>query len=110
LVKCPECGAAPGSVCAGIKVIKRKRFKIPVHDARRDAATAKKLGSIGWHTFRHTYRSLLSGTEAPPDVQQKLMRHAQLTTTMDYGDTPMPNKRKANSNVVKLVLERRSQL
>jgi integrase len=110
LVKCPECGAAPGLACTGIKVIKRKRSKIPVHDARRAFAVANKLGSIGWHTYRHTYRSLLSGTEAPLDAQQKLMRHAQLSTTMEYGDTPMENKRKANSKVVKIVLERKSSL
>jgi integrase len=93
-----------------INVIKRKHSRIPVHGARRDIAVAKKSGSIGWHTYRHTYRSLLSGTEAPLDAQQKLMRHAQLSTTMEYGDTPMENKRKANSNVVKIVLERKSSL
>lgn len=43
---------------------------------------AGKYGSIGGHTFRHTYRSWLDDTGAPVGVQQKLMRHAQISTTM----------------------------
>lgn len=46
-----------------------------LHDERRDAS-GKKYGSVGWHTFRHTYRSWLDSTSAPIGVQQKLMRHA----------------------------------
>jgi integrase len=34
------------------------------------------IGHIGWHTFRHTFRSLLDETGAPLKVQQELMRHA----------------------------------
>src|ERR1700739_2772245 len=34
------------------------------------------IDGLGWHTFRHTYRSLLDETGAPIGVQQKLMRHA----------------------------------
>jgi len=38
-------------------------------------------------------------------VQQKLMRHAQIATTMNvYGDAQMRSKRSANSNVVRMVL------
>lgn len=45
----------------------------------------QKLGldGVGWHTFRHTYRSWLDATGAPLGVQQKLMRHAQISTTID---------------------------
>jgi integrase len=61
--------------------------------------------SIGWHTFRQTYRSLLDATSAPIGVQQKLMRHAQVATTMDtYGNAQMQAKREANGKVVRLVL------
>ena len=60
---------------------------------------------IGWHTFRHTYRSLLDDAGAPVGVQQKLMRHAQVATTMNvYGDAAMHSKRIANSNVVRKIL------
>ncbi len=39
------------------------------------------------------------------DGQQKLMRHAQVSTTMDiYGDSLMEAKREANSKVVGMLL------
>ena len=61
--------------------------------------------NLGWHAFRHTYRSLLDATGAPIGVQQKLMRHAQVATTMDvYGNALMESKREANSKVVNLLL------
>ncbi len=61
--------------------------------------------NLGWHAFRHTYRSLLDATGAPIGVQQKLMRHAQVSTTMDvYGNALMESKREANSKVVGLLL------
>jgi integrase len=66
---------------------------------------------IGWHTFRHTYRSWLDATGAPIGVQQKLMRHAQVSTTMNtYGNALMQSKRDANSRVARLVLNAREEL
>ena len=68
--------------------------------------TGDSLGidNLGWHTFRHTYRSLLGAVGAPVGVQQKLMRHAQVSTTMNtYGDTYMFAKREANSKAVKML-------
>ncbi|MCU1309504.1 MAG: site-specific recombinase, phage integrase family, partial [Candidatus Angelobacter sp.] len=63
------------------------------------------LPNLGWHSFRHTYRSLLDATGAPVGVQQKLMRHAQVSTTMNvYGNAQMDSKRDANSRVVQGVL------
>ncbi len=83
--------------------------KIPAHEERRARATRKKLGSVGWHTFRHTYRLWLDETGAPVGVQQKLMRHADIRTTMNqYGDPAMSAKRNANSKVVEMMLVRRS--
>lgn len=68
----------------------------------------KKVGfedSLGWHTFRHTYRSLLDDTDAPMSVQKELMRHANIQTTMDvYGKSSDRNKRHANQKVVQMVL------
>ena len=70
------------------------------------AAKLAKLGDgIGWHTFRHTYRTLLDETGAPMKVQQELMRHASIQTTMNvYGRAMTDSKRKANSRVVELIL------
>jgi len=63
---------------------------------------AGKLGHIGWHTFRHTYGSWLDDTGVPIAVQQKLMRHAQVSTTMNvYGNALMESKRATNTAVVK---------
>ena len=67
---------------------------------------AGKLGEIGWHTFRHTYRSWLDETGAPMKVQQELMRHASIQTTMNiYGQAMSSSKREANGKVVEMVLK-----
>jgi len=78
--------------------------RLPIHEKRREAAG--KYDGIGWHTFRHTYRSWLDDTGAPMGVQQKLMRHAQIATTMNvYRNALMDAKREANSKVVQMVLK-----
>ena len=74
-------------------------------DYIRAAGRKLGLGDIGWHTFRHTYRSWLDLVGTPIGVQQKLMRHAQIATTMNvYGNSLMESKREANSRVVQMVL------
>ena len=108
LVACPECNAAPGVPCQNAKHGRGKAHTIPVHDARRQLATEEGFGSIGWHTFRHTYRSLLSGAMTPIDTQQMLLRHADISTTQKYGGPPMENRRQANSLVVRKILVRKS--
>jgi integrase len=63
------------------------------------------IQEIGWHTFRHTYRSLLDETGAPIGVQQKLMRHSNVATTMNvYGSASLRAKQQANSRVVQMVM------
>jgi integrase len=74
-------------------------------DYIRPAGRKLGLGDIGWHTFRHTYRSWLDSVGTSMGVQQKLMRHAQIATTMNvYGDAMMESKRTANSKVVQMAL------
>ena len=42
---------------------------------------------MGTHTFRHMYRSWLDAVGTPIAVQQKMMRHSDIRTTMNiYGD------------------------
>jgi integrase len=62
---------------------------------------------LGWGIpFRHTYRALLDDTGAPMTVQQQLMRHASITTTMNtYGQAIPESKRSAQSKVVQMVLQ-----
>ncbi|MBS1822289.1 MAG: tyrosine-type recombinase/integrase [Acidobacteria bacterium] len=47
------------------------------------------LPKIGWHAFRHTYRANLSESGLPLEVQQKLMRHADIAMTTKYGRSSM---------------------
>ena len=73
-------------------------------DYIRKAGRALGFGDIGWHTFRHTYRSWLDATGATMGVQQKLIRHAHISTTMNvYGDALLDAKRQANSKVVQML-------
>jgi len=63
------------------------------------------IPKLGWHTFRHTYRSLLDEAGAPIGVQQKLMRHSNVATTMNvYGNSTLRAKQDANSKVVKMLI------
>jgi integrase len=65
-----------------------------------------RVGTLGWHTFRHTYRSWLDETGAPMKVQQELMRRASIQTTMNVFYQAMPeSKREANGKVVTMVLK-----
>lgn len=74
-------------------------------DYIRPAGQRLGLGTIGWHTFRHAYRSWLGLVGTSMGVQQKLMRHAQIAATMNVsGDAMMESKRTANSKVVQMVL------
>jgi len=69
--------------------------------AARDAG----IGSLGTHTMRHSYRSWLDAVGTPIAVQQKLMRHASITTTMNvYGDVVTDEMAEAHSKVVHLAL------
>ena len=73
----------------------------------RKAGIAAGIGDdIGWHTFRHSYRSWLDETGAPLTVQKELMRHASIQTTMNvYGKAMTDSKRQAHSKVVEMVLK-----
>ncbi len=74
---------------------------------------AKRAGitkRIGWHTFRHTYSSLLAETGNDVKVVQELMRHAKVSTTMEiYTHARMEKKRIAQSKVVDVLFNRSPQ-
>ena len=71
--------------------------------------TAVKIGissRIGWHTFRHSFSTLLRATGADIKVMQELMRHASTRVTLDtYTQAITEQKRKAQSAVVQLLLK-----
>ena len=61
------------------------------------------IRSLGWHALRHTYRTLLDETGASVGVQQKLMRHANVSTTMNiYDSSSLSAGAEANSRVVRM--------
>jgi integrase len=69
------------------------------------AAKASGIGRIGTHTFRHSYRMWIDAVGTPVGVQQRLMRHADIRTTMNiYGDAASADMREAHGKVVKMAL------
>jgi len=69
------------------------------------AASAAGVGKLSTHTMRHTYRSWLDAVGTPIAVQQKLMRHADIRTTMKvYGDVVTDEMHQASSKVAGLAL------
>ena len=75
------------------------------HHIRKAGRDAGLGDGIGWHTFRHSYRSWMDDTGAPMTVQKELMRHASIQTTMNiYGKAMTDSKRQAHSRVVEMVL------
>ena len=61
---------------------------------------------IGWHTFRHTFSTLLKASGADVKVMQELLRHANSRITLDiYTQAMSPEKRKAQTAVVKLFFQ-----
>ena len=73
----------------------------------KPAALRAGIGKIGWHTFRHTYSTMLRSAGTDIKVQQELLRHANIQTTMNiYTQAVSKQKREANSKVVEMVLPR----
>lgn len=69
--------------------------------------SAEKLGikGLGWHTFRHSYRSWLSASGVKDAHTKDLMRHSDIKTTMNvYGKTVSKEMRDGNALVVKQLL------
>jgi integrase len=76
-----------------------------VGDAYKKAAKAAGIGTVSTHTMRHTYRSWLDAVGTTLAVQQKLMRHGDIRTTMNvYGDVVTNEMQQAHSKVVGLAL------
>lgn len=65
----------------------------------------KRLGitkQVSWHTFRHTFTSLLTANKEDVKVVQELLRHASSKITMDvYAQAEMKEKRSAQLRIVK---------
>ena len=70
------------------------------------AAEAAKVGHLGTHSFRHTHRSWLDAVGTSVAVQQKMMRHADIRTTMNiYGDVVTDEMATAGIKVAQLAFQ-----
>lgn len=71
------------------------------------AAAKAGIGGLGTHSLRHTFRSWLDAIGTPVGVQQKLMRHSDVRTTMNiYGDAASAEMAEAHGKIVRLALSR----
>lgn len=69
--------------------------------ASRDAG----IGHVSTHVLRHTYRSWLDAVGTPIAVQQKMMRHTDIRTTLNiYGDVVTDEMAQAGSKIARLAL------
>src|ERR1035437_7253906 len=76
-----------------------------VNDAYKKATSTAGIGHVSNHTMRHTYRSWLDAVGTSIAVQQKLMRHPDIRTTMNvYGDVVTDEMEQAHSKVVRMAL------
>ena len=70
------------------------------------AAEVAKIGHLGTHSFRHTHRSWLDAVGTSVAVQQKMMRHADIRTTMNiYGDVVTDEVATAGIKVAQLAFQ-----
>lgn len=61
---------------------------------RPAAARAQITKRIGWHTLRHTFRTVVNANGADVATAKELMRHANVSITMDrYVQAVTPAKR-----------------
>jgi integrase len=73
-----------------------------IQPAARRAGITKK---IGWHTFRHTFSTLIKSLGVDAKVVQELLRHASFKTTMDgYTQALEAPKRQAQAALADLIM------
>ena len=60
---------------------------------------------IGWHTFRHTFSTMLIANGENVKVVQELMRHASSRCTLEvYSQARILAKRQAQQRVVQMIV------
>jgi integrase len=87
-------------VFAGDSGRPRWASEIVKHYIKPAAAAAKIQGRVGWHTFRHSYSTLLRAHGTDVKVQQELLRHSNIQTTLNiYTEAVSEQKREAAGKV-----------
>ena len=80
------------------------------HHIRPVARTLAITKRIGWHTFRHTYATLLRSTGAELKIMQELLRHSTIRVRLDtYTQAVTAEKRNAQEAVVALLFREKAQ-
>jgi integrase len=75
-------------------------------DVISPAAVRVGLPPLGWHAFRHSYRSWLGALGTGREVQKNLMRHSTIAMSLDgYGRGIPEANREANSQLVSELLQ-----
>lgn len=78
---------------------------VVVKQIRPAALRAGITRRIGWHTFRHTYSTMLIANGENVKVVQELMRHSNSRTTLEvYSQARIRAKREAQQRVVEMIL------
>ena len=76
-----------------------------------DASKRCGIGHVTSHALRHTYRTWLDAEGTPVGVIQKLMRHADVRTTMNiYGGAIPDSMRQAQGKVVEIAMRKAVRL
>jgi integrase len=71
-----------------------------LHRQLKPAALRAGLGRIGWHTFRHSYSTLLRGAHVDLKVQQELLRHSTIQSTINIYTRAVPKEKRAANRLV----------
>lgn len=81
------------------------RSTAALEDVLKPAAERAGLPTIGWHSFRRWFSTMLRANGEDIKVQQELMRHADIRTTMNvYTQAVSEQKRQAQGKIVQMVL------
>jgi len=94
---------ATDAPCAGRRRGKQPLWlaKVMQYHIQPAAKRAEIVGNIGWHTFRHTFTTLLHANGEDVKVVQELLRHGSAKITMDvYAQAVTEAKRTAQHRVV----------
>jgi len=84
---------------------------VMVKQIRRASLRAGITRMIGWHTFRHTYSTILIANGENVKVVQELMRHSNSRTTLEvYSQARIRAKREAQQRLVELIIHDDTQI
>jgi len=76
-------------------------FRVYIRPALKAAGVT---GKVGWHTFRHSYATILKSHGEDVKTVQELLRHANSSVTLNlYAQAVTDIKRSAQSKVARLV-------